>query len=893
MKPSIHFEPPEGKAAARRRRAARTGAKAARRGHKARLGWPTPLSLACLLSLLWLAALGFAGWHLGWTVPLGDPAALGGIAALAIAPLLPLWLYAAGATRQGLFAEEKELVRADLTRMLAPVEAAEARVKLMTERFRAGIDQLEMAAEGAADRVGRLETHFKDEVVSLFAATADADARAVTLRESLKREVVSLDELSKTLTGRLETLREQFETLASAVEKGSRTAVERTEQGTAALDAGRRRLADTVDGIEGRLDGLAGRLDEVGRTSQGLIDALEQQTADSAGRLQDRMDRLEGQSETLSQIAETLAKDLEARAAGLARAAQDTTRSAGTLETVFQEQGGSLSREAEAAVKRASESAEAIQQHLAAARRAAEATMAHARGEIDSLSQMLDARLGAVPGRFDSAVEAAMAPLMDAQKLLEAQLDSLTERFGETSGRLTGQIAALADGGARASGQLGEMADSLAARTDALGERGRIAAARLETAGSVIDQRADRLGAVQERLAGGFAALAGELEARQAQLADLMARIEADYRAHGERSDRALAQLAAAEGTLGQQQVALQRIADAAAGSLERKRQALADARAGLQQELVASREGLAGLIEDLTGRQAQLGKAAEAQASRLLVAGQQLEDGTSRLDDRRRVLEERLVASTTALAEQSRGLAGATERLVAEADAVAEEMQERLTRTVQRGIEASNLALERLTDVYRSRFARLSADTSERFSAAVDALGQALISAEQAGDRLNDRLRQDAEQILTTAESLDERMAALQSASITSTRAVFLESATKILDRLASDSIDVTKALADDIPDDAWSRFLEGDKSRFARQVARLGSQELRSRIKERYRQDEDFRDASARFMADFDQLMGEAIARDGRNALAVTLISSELGRLYVALTQTLRKAN
>jgi len=107
------------------------------------------------------------------------------------------------------------------------------------------------------------------------------------------------------------------------------------------------------------------------------------------------------------------------------------------------------------------------------------------------------------------------------------------------------------------------------------------------------------------------------------------------------------------------------------------------------------------------------------------------------------------------------------------------------------------------------------------------------------------------------------------------------------LIDSMHSASIDVGKILSDEVDDKAWSAYLKGDRGVFTRKAARLmGGAEARA-IDAHYETDVEFQQSVNRYVHDFEAMLRRVTAdRDG-GAMAVTLMSSDMGKLYAALAQ------
>ena len=103
----------------------------------------------------------------------------------------------------------------------------------------------------------------------------------------------------------------------------------------------------------------------------------------------------------------------------------------------------------------------------------------------------------------------------------------------------------------------------------------------------------------------------------------------------------------------------------------------------------------------------------------------------------------------------------------------------------------------------------------------------------------------------------------------------------------LNSRAIDVSKWLGHDISQPEWTAYLKGDQGIFARRAVKMLSFSDARAVRKIYKEDDDFAEHVNRYVHDFETLLKSVLeAKDG-SALAVTMLSSDLGKLYVALAQ------
>jgi hypothetical protein len=108
-------------------------------------------------------------------------------------------------------------------------------------------------------------------------------------------------------------------------------------------------------------------------------------------------------------------------------------------------------------------------------------------------------------------------------------------------------------------------------------------------------------------------------------------------------------------------------------------------------------------------------------------------------------------------------------------------------------------------------------------------------------------------------------------------------------MDSMNSAAIDVGKILSDEIDDKAWDSYLKGNRGVFTRRAVRLmGGSETRA-ISAHYDTDPEFQRSVNRYVHDFEAMLRRVLAERDGGMIAVTLMSSDMGKLYAALGQAI----
>jgi hypothetical protein len=111
------------------------------------------------------------------------------------------------------------------------------------------------------------------------------------------------------------------------------------------------------------------------------------------------------------------------------------------------------------------------------------------------------------------------------------------------------------------------------------------------------------------------------------------------------------------------------------------------------------------------------------------------------------------------------------------------------------------------------------------------------------------------------------------------------------LTESLNSAAIDVAKILSNDVTDTSWAAYLKGDRGVFTRRAVRLlDSGEVKA-VGAHYDDDAEFRENVNRYIHDFEAMMRVLLSTRDGNAIGVTILSSDVGKLYVALAQAIER--
>lgn len=182
----------------------------------------------------------------------------------------------------------------------------------------------------------------------------------------------------------------------------------------------------------------------------------------------------------------------------------------------------------------------------------------------------------------------------------------------------------------------------------------------------------------------------------------------------------------------------------------------------------------------------------------------------------------------------------------------------------------------------------RAAADTVQR---QIAALAEAADATASAATRATEHVAGQVRALLDQRSLLDmhletarEERDAADSDSLARRMSLLIES-------LNSAAIDITKAFAPDVSDSAWAAYLKGDRGVFTRRAVRLLDGGDAREIARLYDDDARFREQVNRYIHDFEGMLRQVLAQRDGSPLGVTLLSSDMGKLYVALAQAIER--
>ncbi len=234
---------------------------------------------------------------------------------------------------------------------------------------------------------------------------------------------------------------------------------------------------------------------------------------------------------------------------------------------------------------------------------------------------------------------------------------------------------------------------------------------------------------------------------------------------------------------------------------------------------------------------------------------------------------------------------------------ALAEQAQSELKQAIDELNQSARESVAAIGTMSGSAIAELASRIGEESSTAIDnamrarvaeVAGELELAAAQASSVSRDAavaLRDQLAKVSELTGHLEQRVAHARARAEEQVDNDFSRRVALITESLNSNAIDIASAMDSEVTDTAWSSYLKGDRGIFTRRAVRLLDTGEAKSIAQLYEDDASFRDHVSRYIHDFEAMLRQLLSTRDGHALGVTLLSSDMGKLYVALAQAIER--
>ncbi len=516
--------------------------------------------------------------------------------------------------------------------------------------------------------------------------------------------------------------------------------------------------------------------------------------------------------------------------------------------------------------------------------------------EADDIATGAAQRLAAHIERMEATSETASARLEQVTGAMSTEVDAVLDRAGQAVDEARKSIAAQGEA------MLAMLSANQAALDHAGKDSAHALAERIATIEEAVGRISSRLAGEQERsellfrsLSDGLGSADREIQVFHAAGMDRTQALAAQVSALGQSFGAVDEAMRSGEETARAVIRTSEELLTALDASTREIDETLPEALDRLDARIMASRKVVAGskpellalvtaaesthdaieAIADVVSKQRDT--LAKTQASLL----ETLESGSDKADALERIVDD-TIATTRRFAEEA-----------------APQLVDALLRVRETSAQAADHARATLAAIVPTAAAALEEAGGEALRRAMDAtvrrqlgeLAETTEAAVNAATRASERLTQ---QMLALAQSTAQVETQIENGRAEREEADsdnFARRVSLLIEGLNSTSIDITKSFSAEVSDSAWAAYLKGDRGVFTRRAVRLLDAGETREVVRLYDEDEAFRDNVNRYIHDFEAMLRQILAlRDG-SPLGVTLLSSDMGKLYVALAQAIER--
>jgi hypothetical protein len=653
-----------------------------------------------------------------------------------------------------------------------------------------------------------------------------------------------------------------------------------------------------------------------------------------------RTRRKEAERFTRSVVAmRTEARSLEALLAVLRTRLDDSHAAMTGMAEQLMQLGDQATGRLDSVTRSFDSSAESLARHGAALDRAAES----ARNDVAVLLDDLPRAEATALGLAEHIRVLGNESLGHAAQF-ERQVGTLTDRTREAdelvaaaAQRLVSHLTHIESAGAAAASRVGEAESGFTAAVDTLLDRTATALADIRTG---VDVQSAAVAALVEEAAAGIGRagidaahslndhvrkagtgidLLSERVAEQervsqrmvAELERALSELDGQLTAFAAQGDERSASLLA---SLGRARSELQQLGEAAS-----QQDGAVDGLASRTESLRASVEQLS---DDVRSRLESALGAAEAGTARLIEASREARPEIEWMRDASVEASNRIAASAQGIEEQQDrfaallaalddGAGAAEERLGLLASSIGDAQSEALRLSRETGpalvtamaqvheaaAHAAKRAQEALSAVIPNAASELSAATREALESAIrEGIEERLLDVQALAARAVDSAREASERLTQQMLNLGQSATALEQHVLKTDESqrekdseAFARRVSLLIDSMHSAAIDVGKILSDEIDEKAWDNYLKGDRAVFTRRAVRLLGGGEGKAIRSHYESDAEFHHSVDRYVHDFEAMLRRVLAERDGGMIAVTLMSSDMGKLYAALADAI----
>ena len=625
-------------------------------------------------------------------------------------------------------------------------------------------------------------------------------------------------------------------------------------------------LSQRISDSRSELTMISRHLMELGDQTTGKFAGITQQFDASSEKLVRHSEALDRAAESARNDIGVLLHDLP-QAEATARSVAEHIRAVGTESAAKAAEFGThvetLASRTQDADRLMSEATERLAARLA---------------EIDLASASATGKVSEAEGSFstvlDTLLDRSSVSLQEIRSGIDAQAAAVAALVDQAS---AGLGKAGADSAEALSVNIGKANDSLANLSTQVAEQERASQrmiAEIDRGLALIDQR--------------FTELASHGDERANHFLESLTRARTELDALSEQAtnqDGAIGSLAEQTASLRE---TIGRLADevrdnvgAAIEDAHGHADRLAEAAKGVKPELEWLRDAAVEASDRMTDTAAHIGEQQDRFAALLASVDDGVGAAQAKLTDLTSAIAQAQVEAGHLTAETGPSLVAALVQVKDAAGHAAERAREAIEAVIPE-------SAGKLSNATRAALERVVRESVEERLREVETVATRAVEAARSA---SDRLTQQMLSIGQSAAALERHIEDTTKEQREKDSEAFARRVSLLIDSMHSAAIDVGKILSDEIDDRAWDSYLKGNRGVFTRRAVKLLDGSETKPIRTQYETDPEFQRSVNRYVHDFEAMLRRVLAERDGGSIAVTLMSSDMGKLYAALAQAIER--
>lgn len=841
-----------------------------------------PLLLSATLSLIWIGICLWWFMDSGKTLTRMPLYETGGLMAGASLPLILIWLMALVYLRADPLRDHRTALAHGLDGLLAPLDMAQKRVNHIVAELHKEIKHVEVAGDVATTRIDNLEHRFQEQISNLFEMTTEAEAKAINIqqmfsteREAFAHQLTQATEHITELGGLFKQIKLDSKTMANTSRKNSEDIQADIIRQNELLEERSRLVAEQLKIMTTELGKISREISENCTSSENTLISLGQSLSDKQGTLTEALT-------TLTQETDQICDKMDHQTRTLNDLSHKTAEQSEKITVTLLEQGTTLSTVAASALALTIECGESFQTQAEAMGDKLDLATAKSKSLLDDASENFKSNAAEIVQSSQILSENLISHMERATDDLNAKSETLehtmTARANMIEEALEKQAKIIRL-------RLTEQSDQA---RDFISNQGGEAVANMD---QHFDGLMEKMGQQADQLQQFAGDTVGKLE-------ETVSTIESQARRVDEAVKLTTDSLDQNTGKMTDHYASFERLAEEFRSQISQSDVQLKTHHDDVVQNLSDMAEYLEGTLQKLKDQTGFLGEHAQEIITSIVGQTEQLSDHIDDIRDRTentirniQQMGETVSHHFAATDEQAAALsenwlktASLVENQCSDTLSKLDDLTEKLGEVEKESAAAALTAEGNITQV---------TNQMEHASESIFLASASAIEAAEETNRVIDFHAEKFQQLINALQLSNKSILidaeAIEQKSRDKSGSQFSSLASKVIEQLQSLSIDINRYFETDVSDKVWQSYVDGDKNTFVRRLKKLTNKKHATAIREKYKTDPEFRKNALEYIQIFEELMSQSMSSESYSAFSVALISSETGKVYLALAQAM----